>query len=207
MTEDEFTRLVDEESIAVVHFSHFADMGRDLIFPDDLQRAIANINSWTLSCCALTPGRRMQPPGNVGILLRPKLSHVLSVSTGDAGASTLPDGSELSGGTPPSKEAVLTSLDPELESYNEWRVRGAEVAGIFVSRVDHVAVKKRQSFDGPCGPAQTISAEDVPLGCVFDAFPGFSVYEMRACGLTQLTRPTLAPVEVKTLGFKPTTKP
>lgn len=200
MTEDEFTRLVDEEAIAVVHFSHLADMGRDLIFPDDLRRAIANINDWTLSCCALTPRRRMHLPGEVGILLRPKLSHVLSVRNGDAGASTLPDGSELSGGMPPSREAVLTSLDPGLESYNEWRVRGAEVAGIFVSRVDHVAVKKRLSFDGPFGPEQTIAPESVPLGVVFDAFPGFFVYEMGACGLTQLTRPTLARVEVKTPG-------
>lgn len=175
-------------------------MGRDLIFPDDLRRAISNTNDLTLSCCALTPRRRMHLPGDVGILLRPKLSHVLSVSNVDAGASTLPDGSELSGGKPLTRESVLTSLDPGLEPYNEWRVRGAEVAGIFVSRVDHVAVKKRLSFDGPFGPEQTIASESVPLGVVFEAFPGFSVYEMGACGLTQLTRPTPAHAEVKPPG-------
>lgn len=197
MTEVEFARLVDEEAIAVVHFSHVADMGRDLIFPDDMRRAISNTNVWTLSCCALTPGRRMQLPGEVGILLRPKLSHLLSVSNGDAGASTLPDGSELSGGQPPTREAVLRSLDPGLRPYNEWRVRGAEVVGIFVSRVDHVAVKKRLNFDGPFGPVQTISSESVPLGVVFDAFPAFPVYEMGASGLAQLVHPTPARVEVK----------
>jgi hypothetical protein len=189
MTEDEFSLLVDKEAIAVVHFSHFADMGRKLTFPDDMRQAISNTNIWALSCCALTPGRRMQLPGEVGILLCPKLSHVLSVSSGDAGASTLPDGSELSGGQPPSREAVLTSLNPGLQSYNEWRVRGAEVVGIFVSRVDHVAVKKRLSFDGPLGPEQTIASECVPLGVVFDAFPSLPVYVMGASGLTRLTRP------------------
>ncbi|MES2281069.1 MAG: hypothetical protein V4542_06620 [Pseudomonadota bacterium] len=197
MTEDEFARLVDEERIAVVHFSHFADMGRGLSFPDDMLRAISNTNVWTLSCCALTPGRRIQLPGEVGIVLRPELSNVLSVNNGDAGASTLPDGSELSGGQRPSREAVLKSLDPGLHSYNEWRVFGAKVVGIFVSRVDHVAVKKRLSFDCPIGPEQTIAWVSVPLGVVFDAFPGLPVYEMGTSGLTQLTRPTPTSVEVK----------
>jgi hypothetical protein len=172
-------------------------MGRGLIFPDDMRQAISNTNVWTLSCCALTPRRRMQLPGEVGILLRPELSHVLSVSTGDAGACTLSDGSELSGGQPPSREAVLTSIEPGLKPYNEWRVRGAKVLGIFVSRVDHVAVKKRLSLEGPFGPKQVIASESVHLGIVFDAFPNLPVYRMGASGLTQLARPTPASVEVK----------
>jgi hypothetical protein len=189
MTEDEFVRLLDEQAIAVVHFSHFADMRKGLVFPGDMLAAIANKDAWALSCCALTPGRRMQLPGDVGILLRPKLVNVLSVSSGDAGASTLPDGSELSGGDPPTREAVLASLDPGFQAYNEWRVRGAEVVGIFVANPGLVLAKKRHDFDGPLGPESAIGSEPISLTTVFDAFPGLPLYAMGADRIAELPRP------------------
>lgn len=188
MTEDDFALLLETEAIAVVHFSHVADMGRGLIFPNDMLGAIANKDAWALSCCALTPRRSMRLPGDVGILLRPKLAHVLSVSSGDAGSSTMPDGSELSGGDAPSREAVLASLDPGLNPYNEWRVRGAEVIGIFARHSRLVAVKTRHEFNGPFGRESAIGAEPVPLATVCNALPGLNVYAMGHHGLIELAR-------------------
>lgn len=189
MSEDEFSQLLAEQAVTVVHFSHYGNMGRDLIFPDDMNGAILNKDAWALSCCALTPGRRMSLPGEVGLLLRPKLANVLSVSSSDAGASTLPDGSELSGGDAPTRDAVLASLDPGPNPYNEWRVQGAEVVGIFVAHPSVVAIRKRVAFEGPFGTETTLASESVPMNVIFDAFPRLPVFTMGPVGLVELKRP------------------
>ena len=64
--------------------AYFARYEEGGVFPDDLQAAITNRNSWALSCCVVWPGHQMDLPGEVGIVLRPTAAEqVLSVAKTD----------------------------------------------------------------------------------------------------------------------------
>lgn len=63
MTLDELQQGLADRNAAIVHFSHHADTRPGSYFPHDLKNAIANNDTWPLSCCVLWPGHQMNLPG------------------------------------------------------------------------------------------------------------------------------------------------
>jgi len=131
----------------IVHFSHLSNMRKDGVFPDDLQNAISKKNCWPLSCCVLWPGHRMERPGEVGVIFRPTcITQILSVSKTDSGSSQLACGEEISGGVPLTNQGFQETFKVADKDYNEWRVKGAEVFGIFLIRENVIQAKARQKI-------------------------------------------------------------
>lgn len=100
ITDTYLTAALEKRKAVVVHFSHHANMRPEGVFPNDLQEAINNKGKWALSCSVLWPGHTMQPCGSVGVMFRPTVASVLSVSNTDAGAFSGSDGIDHSGGQP-----------------------------------------------------------------------------------------------------------
>jgi hypothetical protein len=65
MTDVELLDALLAREAMVVHFSHHANMRKYGVFPEDLRAAIANKDSWNLSCVVLWPGHRMALPGSI----------------------------------------------------------------------------------------------------------------------------------------------
>jgi|GEM_PF-1424737 hypothetical protein len=193
MTDECLNSALRQRGAVVVHFSHIANMGRNVVFPSDLQEAIKNKDAWSLSCSALWPGHAMQLCGSVGVIFKPTVESVLSVYDDDAGSSSGGDGSDRSSGWRLSKEALERSFCV-VGAYNEWRVRGAEVVGIFVHDIRDIWVKKMTDIAGVAGAprVQAIGEVSVTLSDVFDAFGDMPVYTMDSSGLIRLDRPPQA---------------
>jgi hypothetical protein len=126
----------------IVHFSHLANMREGGVFPADLQAAIANKDCWALSCCIVWPGHTMDLPGEVGLIFRPTATgQILSVANTDSGSSQFGCGEEVSGGVPLTAETFEETFQVAPNDYNEWRVRGAQVGGVFVVSPDVIWAK------------------------------------------------------------------
>jgi hypothetical protein len=189
MTNDELAAALGRRDALVVHFSHHSDMGNGVVFPNDLQFAITNIATKARSCCVVWPGHRMDLPGSVGVVFRPTVANVLSVFNSDSGSSDGRDGSDNSAGVPLTQESFLASFEVR-GLYNEWRVKGAAVCGIFVANVRDILVKKHLSVPGgPDGPVRTIGADPTSLGDVFRAFPGVPVFTIENGKVLQVPAP------------------
>src|SRR5258708_2979548 len=175
MTDDELKSGLQRRGALVVHFSHHANMRLGGVFPTDLQSAIANKDRWTLSCVVVWPDHRMDLPGSVGIILEPSsTSQIVSVKSEDAGSWEPPNGGDVSGGVPLSRE----SFDATFEvtgAYNEWRVKGAHVAGVFVARPNAIHAKKKQLLGSGHHAGEIIGATPIDIGEVFNAFPDLDV--------------------------------
>ncbi len=129
----------------IVHFSHRAKMREGGVFPSDLRAAITNKDCWALSCCVVRPGHKMDLPGEVGLIFRPTASdQILSVARTDAGSFQHACGEESSGGMPLMPESLEDTFNVAPNDHNEWRVRGAEVDGIFAVSPGEVWAKIRQ---------------------------------------------------------------
>jgi hypothetical protein len=173
---DELKSFLATENVCIVHFSHHAKMREGGVFPNDLQAAITNCKDWNLSCCALWPGHKMALPGDVGVLF--ELDHprqILSVCSDDAGASQTQDGKDQSAGFKPDLTALAKSLNVTSGSYNEWRVIGAKVAGIYVEKPDRIQAKRRVKFEVLGEEIEEISSETIQLECVKANFPNWKV--------------------------------
>ena len=120
--------MLKKREVEIVHFSNHADPHRGLLFPQDLQDAIENRNCWELSCHAIWPGHDMHLFGSVGIIFSPSVENVLTVANCDSGSSDY-----ASGGKPLTIDSFNESLQVPPDEYNEWRILGAEVKGIFVA--------------------------------------------------------------------------
>jgi hypothetical protein len=182
---------LDRRKALIVHFSHLSNMREGGVFPDDLQNAVVNKDSWNLSCCVIWPGHTMDLPGEVGVIFRPTaVGQVLSTKNDDAGSVQLTDtGQDVSGGDPLSEVTLQTTFDVALGTYNEWRMKGADVTGIFVTSERGISAKKQQSiecdgkfFDDTIGLASFTIAE------VFAAFPSFDIFTMTPDGPLKLKR-------------------
>lgn len=156
-TDVELSDFMTQKHAIVVHFSHHANMRDDGIFPDDLINAITNRHIWPLSCSVVWPGHSMDVVGSVGVIFEPTLDSVLSVSNTDAGSSILPDGTDQSGGVPLTADSLAATFEVD-GAYNEWRLRGAEVAGIFVLNSNSIMVKRPMEYDVNETKFQTIAA-------------------------------------------------
>ena len=142
MTDAELVDALKRKRAAVVHFSHHSDMRRGVAFPGDLVNSIANKDDWSLCCHVVWPGHGMDLVGSVGLIFDvTSTSQVLRVRNDDAGSWELPNGSVDSLGVPLSKNSFDDTFSP-VGAYNEWRVRGANVVGIFVAVPENIYVRK-----------------------------------------------------------------
>lgn len=193
MDEQRFQEILDVNRVAIVHFSHHAVMGHRVTFPDDLHHAISSSESETRSCCAVCPNLRMDFPGSVGVMFKPKLSQVISVSSSDSGSSDF-GGEEGSLGHAPTEQTILDSLCVPEGGYNEWRVCGAEPIGIFIANPDAILVKKELVMELndemalALGQARITEIGSIPISLqdVRAAFPSMSVFTMGGEGLELL---------------------
>lgn len=180
------SHALKERNAIVVHFSHHANMREGGVFPIDLHNAIENRAVWSLSTCVLWPGHNMDLPGSVGIIFRPLEANVNSVSPSDSGSFNGADGSDQSAGVPLSPESFLETFHPPDGGYNEWRVQGADVMGIFISDIERICVKKELKV--PFGDRQmtTIGLAVATIDEVRISFPGLEVFTLDAGGLVPI---------------------
>lgn len=154
-------------------------------FPADMAEAIKNRHIWPLSCCVLWPGHQMDLPGSVGIIFRVSEGNVVSVSSSDSGSFTGPDGRDHSLGLPLSPITFEETFNPTRGGYNEWRVLGAEVVGIFVSDPTLIHVKRPIELSSGDVRVSDIGATPVSLEYVLGCFPEHDFFTL---GLDELTR-------------------
>ena len=133
----------------------------------------------------------MELPGDVGIILRPTAAdQVLSVASTDSGSSELESGEELSGGVPLTAESFEDTFKVAVNDYNEWRIRGAEVVGIFVASANNVRAKALQPIvvDGVT-IGETIAPRPFSITEIRNAFPDLEVITIGPEGLCELSGP------------------
>jgi hypothetical protein len=187
VTTDELNAFLDRERIAVVHLSHYALMRPGVVFPADLLDAISNRDKWILSCCAIWPRHSMDLPGSIGILFRPtSVENVLGVAAGDAGTYIHPDGSHNSAVEVPSLASLEESVCVDLGRYNEWLLRGAQVAGIFVSDPGNLMAKKTCSQELHGESIEYVAPVTVSLEELRVTFPGLDIFTMASDGLVRI---------------------
>ncbi|WP_374682861.1 hypothetical protein [Accumulibacter sp.] len=189
MTDQELSAFLATKGAAVVHLSHHAvmDPARP-IWPEDMRRAIAKKDDFNLSCVVVWPGHRMPLPGSVGVIFKPTCANVVSASSSDSGSTMLPDGSDGSAGFPLSPETLASTFDVWNGTYNEWRVRGAEVVGIFVADPSNIEVKKDVVLNAGGHEFKDVAATSITMGEVFAAFPHHSVFTMGPAGMIEIPR-------------------
>ena len=157
------------------------------IFPEDMQRAIAR-SDITLSCVVVWLGHGMELPGSVGVIFAPGSASVVSVSHCDSGSTTLPGGSDASSGLPLSAESFDKSFEVD-GAYNEWRLQGARVEGIFVADPRNIEVKKVCIFEVAGEMIETVAPCSIDIAEVFAAFPRERVFTLGPSGKVEIPRP------------------
>jgi hypothetical protein len=116
----------------IVHFSHHAKMREDGTFPEDLLASALNSGLWPLSCCLVWPDHKMNLPGSIGVVLRPRsLSSIVSVGSDDTASMSF-DWQEGTLGAHLTAEELKQSMEVQSGNYNEWRVRDCDVVGVYV---------------------------------------------------------------------------
>jgi hypothetical protein len=189
MTDKDLCDFLSAKGAAVVHLSHHAVMNPTRpIWPEDMRRAVAQKDKFNLSCVVVWPGHSMSLPGSVGVIFKPTCATVISAACSDSGSTMLPDGSDGSAGLPLSLETLASTFDVKIGGYNEWRVNGAEVVGIFVADPSNIEVKKEVVIDLDGCEFKAIGATSIALSEVFAAFPHDTVFTMGPSGLTEISR-------------------
>ena len=169
----------------VIHFSHHANMREGGTFPEDMLTAIEIRHDVPLSCCVVTPGHTMNLPGSVGIIFTPHEKQVLSVSGSDSGSNATADGTDSSAGLPLDPHTFDDSFEIR-GAYNEWRVRGADIKGVFVSNPEFIIVKKHLVVTFDEGVVETIGEEQVSLEEVRCAFPEYKLYTITETDIAEI---------------------
>lgn len=168
----------------VVHFSHHSNMRDGGTFPEDLQQAIANNKDWVLSTCVVWPGHPMRLPGDIGVIFSPSVASVVSVSNDDSGSMTTSDGVERSLGEELSYSSFERTFDVS-GAYNEWRIKGANVLGIYIRNPHSMSGKKVRKMNAPT-PIETIAPCTVELAEVLAAFPLLKFYTHDSSKLVEI---------------------
>ncbi|WP_019276365.1 hypothetical protein [Vibrio coralliilyticus] len=184
MNNDEFQAALLQVGAVVVHFSHHSNMREGGKFPTDLQEAIENVEHWSLSCCVLTPELNLKCPGSVGIIFEPLSEQVLSVSNDDSGSS-FTNGEERTGGVKLTQESFDTTFEL-VSDYNEWRVQGAKVKGIYIDDPNQIYVKKELVIGDEEFSTTTIGVTCIDLQEVKGCFPNMDLYSFVDSSLTKL---------------------
>lgn len=178
MTDKKLKKLLKENNVSIVHFSHHAETRPGVFFPSDLQNGINHRKCWELSCHAIWPGHRMKLVGSVGIIFEPLVENVLTVKNSDSGSSVYGSlGKSLT------IENFHESFQVADEEYNEWRIINAKVKGIFVFDSNNILTRRPVSIKLLGEVTKTMSAEPVTLNEIKSTFPGCTVYTMGSTGL------------------------
>lgn len=159
----------------LVHFSTVMAERPDLLFPEDLRRAIT-LKETPLSFSTIQVGDtnphmagRGGAEGSVGLLVDLGLgTHIESVSPGDSGSNATG-----SLGVPPTEESCTRSIDARATS-NEWRIQNYVPVGIFILP----PIRVRQAYD--VGGVPTVAEGPMTLERVIDCFPGQRVFSVNA---------------------------
>ena len=189
MTDKELSDYLAAKNAAVVHLSHHFVMNPARPnFPGDMHRAIAKKNEFNLSCVVVWPGHGMLLPGSVGVIFKPTCANVISAASSDSGSMTLSDGTDGTLGLPLTPETLAETFGVWFGNYNEWRVRDAEVVGIFVADPLNIRVKEEVVLDAGGEECRTVAAESIDLSEVFAAFPHQSIFTLGPAGLVEIPR-------------------
>lgn len=187
MNNQDLAECLKEKKAVVVHFSSYSSNCSGVVFPDDLNYTIKNKDNIYVSCSVLWPGHNMSPFGEVGIIFHPTVDSVQSVSNSDSGAYTASSGIDCSNGESLTKETFEKSFNVQKGGYNEWRLKGAEIGGIFVLNQDCVNVKKKIKINCPLeGEKEEIGFQSIDLQDLKNVFPDFDIFTLRDCGLVKL---------------------
>ncbi len=179
---------LEERKALIVHMSHHSNMREGGVFPDDLNNAIQNKDIWPLSCVVVWPNHTLfDLPGSVGVIFEPiSVDNVISVFHCDSGSWADEHGDDNSAGVPLSFDSFNTTFVGNVP-YNEWRVKGAKVVGIFVYNPNMIFVKKYQDILCDGVPVfNDITIVKILLNEVIEEFNGFPVYTMGNNGLVRL---------------------
>ena len=123
------------------------------------------------------------------MIFKPSCANVVSVANSDSGSTMLPDGSDGSNGLPLSPETLASTFDVWIGNYNEWRVCGGEVVGIFVADPSNIEVKKEVVLNADGHEFKDVGATSITLDEVFSSFPHHPVFTMGRTGLIEIPRP------------------
>jgi hypothetical protein len=130
----------------------------------------------------------MDLAGSVGIILDiTSTSQVVSVNSRDSGSRQVQDGTDVSGGVSLSMESFAATFQLT-GAYNEWRVKGSGVTGIFVAQTSSIYAKKKRIIGSGEHQQETIAATDIAIGDVNGEFPDYNIYTMDSSGLTLVQR-------------------
>jgi hypothetical protein len=127
----------------------------------------------------------MQLPGSVGIIIKPSVANVLSVSNSDSGSTTTTDGQELSGGRPLTQETFANTFEVH-GSYNEWRVKGGKITGIFVADPKCILAKRKITLLVGDDEVTEIGFTSITIEQVAIAFPSLPIYAMSGCRIVEI---------------------
>jgi len=190
MTDQELTDFLEAKGAVVVHLAHHAVMDPNRpIWPEDMRQAIARRADFNLSCVVAWPGHAMSLPGSVGVIFRPDCAHVISAAGSDSGSTMLPDGSDGSAGLPLTPDSLAATFAVAPGSYNEWRVCGADVVGIFIADPTNIYVKKAVRLSAGGVEFDDVAATRISIDEVVAEFPKLSVFTLSTAGLVEIRRP------------------
>lgn len=189
----DLSRILKNKNVLIVHFSHDATMREGVYFPNDLLYAINNKDVLNLSCSAIYPGHTMDPVGSIGVIFKPRVKSIISVCSGDSGSYMSISGEEYSGGKIPTKKNILESLNPT-GHYNEWRIKGAKVMGIFIRDDDNIQARGETCIEIPPGLItedsgdcmNLISLKRVTLQEIKETFPHLKIYTIKNKSIIEL---------------------
>lgn len=190
MTDQELNDRLDAKKALVVHFSHHVLMNPEHpYYPEDLLRVLARNGEFPNSCCVLWPEHTMDLIGSVGVLLKPTCATIHSASVRDSGSLTWSDGTEGSLGDPLTVVSLEASFDVSPGSYNEWRVQGAVIEGIFVADPNNIWVKCEVEMGEGEWKTKTNTQKRITMDEVFATFPDSRIFTMNAQGKVEIPRP------------------
>jgi hypothetical protein len=125
--------------------------------------------------------------GSIGVLFRPSCANILSVSNTDSGSLTWSDGTEGSLGEQLTVDSFETSFDVADGEYNEWRIQGAAIEGIFVANPASILVKFQTDM-GIEGLEKMHSLKIISINEVFSTFPDHRIFTMNSHGKVEIFR-------------------
>jgi hypothetical protein len=178
MNLDDLISSLEEHKALIVHMSHHANMREGGVFPDDLKNAMQKKDDWPLSCVVVWPNHTLfDLPGSVGVIFEPiSVDNVISVFHCDSGSWADEHGDDNSAGVPLSFDSFKNTFVGNVP-YNEWRVKGAKVVGIFVNNPNLIFVKKYQDILCDGVPVHNdIVCIQISLNEVIEEFNDFPVY-------------------------------
>lgn len=174
MSNSEFSarEFLRSRRAVLVHFSTVMSARSDLIFPDDLRRALSLANV-PLSFSTIQPGDtnpyvvggRGGAEGSVGIVVDIGARTVVrSVSASDSGSSELG-----SLGNVANEENCAASIDMR-ERSNEWHVQDYIPMGLFV--MPPIVVRKSLTIEG----VEILGEEEIELKETIELFPDLRIF-------------------------------